>query len=125
MPGAMPAELAERLSDVAPLVITAGDLDAAREEMIERLLDGKQVGSMTFADILDAEIDSRKRATVGEVAGHLLAIIDFARTEHEHGARRAGIEAFMRGMVERWVDTHPEKIRERAEEMLADDSEEE
>lgn len=121
MPGAMPADVAERLSDVRALPITAADLDAAREEMIEKLLAGKQVGSMTFADILDAELDSRTRSTVGEVAAHLLAIIDFARTEHEHGARRAGVEAWARGMVERWVDTHPEKIRERAEEMVADE----
>lgn len=120
MPGSMPADIAERLSDVAPLPITAALLDQAREEMIERLLEGKQVGHMTFADILDADIDAG-RVPVADIAGHLLAINDYAQDEHTHVERRRNLDRWLRPIVERWVDSHPEKVRERAEEMLADE----
>lgn len=121
MPGAMPADLAERLSDVATIEITPALLDQAREEMILLLLEGKQVGRITFADILDCEVDSNVRATVADVAQHLCNIVDFARDAHTHVERRAALLGWMRGMVERWVDSHPDDVRERAEAIAADE----
>lgn len=121
MPGAMPADLAERLSDVAPLQITAALLDQAREEIIENLLAGKEAVGVTFEALLDCELDSNVRSTVGELAGHLCSILDFGRDEHVHGERRAKLRFWMLGIVERWVESHPEKVRERAEEIAVDE----
>ena len=92
-------------------------LEVARDDMIDRLLDGKTVERVNFAGILDHELDQSRAARTDELANLLLNAIAYARDEHTHGERRAVVEKWVRGMVERWVDAHPDQIRERAKEL--------
>ena len=122
MPAATPAEIAERLSDARVPEITTEVQEQARQELIDRLMAGRQVGWFRFEDILDCEIDANIRSTVQTVAGLLLDIIQYG-TDPIHGERRAKVEQFIRTLVERHVDSKPELIEERALEIMHDEPE--
>lgn len=103
----------------ARLLDAADCMDQAREEIIEKLLDGKQVEHLTFAGILDAELDSQGRAIAGECAGHLLAAIDMGLGEHQRLENLCALQKWMRSLVERAVDSRPVIIEQRAAEIAA------
>lgn len=96
-------------------------MDQAREEVTEKLLEGGQVGRFTFADILDSEIDSNVRATVGEVAELLIGVVAYAQDDHTHVEGRKKVRDSMMAMVERFLDSHPELIEERAAYLASED----
>lgn len=93
---------------------------AAREDLIDRLLEGRSVDGVSMADILDAGFDANTRTEAAEVSGLLLEQIAFARDEHTYVERRVKIQEFLRARAGRWLDAHPEPIRERAWEFLHD-----
>lgn len=120
MPGSMPAELAERLSDRHDDLPVDDYKSQAREELIERLLfEGQTVGRFHFTDILDAELDSSWHSTLDDLQAQLLSIIAYARDEHCHCERRSALEKWMHGMVERFIDSRPDLIEDRAAELAA------
>lgn len=94
----------------------------AREDMIERLMDGKQVGHVDITDLLDHDLD-QGILTTKELAATLLNVIAYAKDEHTHVERRSKIEQRMRSMVERWVESHPDQVQIRAEEIAEAEAE--
>lgn len=103
-----------------PITITEREMDQAREELIERLLDGKSAGRVTFHDVLDCALNDNQ-VTVHEVAQHLLGITDPSMDEHTELERHEALRKWMKPLAERWVDAHPEDIRERAAAIAADE----
>lgn len=102
----------------------ASYMDQAREELIEKLMSGKQVDRHDFIGILDSELNNNVRATVEDVALHLLDIVDYAKDDCVHGERRARLHQWMLGLVERYVDSKPELVEEHAAELEAIEAEE-
>lgn len=116
MPSAMPADVAERLSDVHRGEIPKWALDQARQDLTEKLLDGKKVGECDVWALIESEVNSdRWRIFLDEMTGLLLSNAD--------DILRSGAADKMRdGMIERFLSTGlgEEAVHERAEDILAD-----
>ncbi len=66
MPGAMPAELGEKLSDRPGPQPDASDLKQAREDLAEQIIAGKTVAGLDIARLFDLEIDERNSSELAE-----------------------------------------------------------
>ncbi len=114
MPGWMPAEVAERLSD------TGGDIpksvmEEARQDLVERLHNGRTVGGLTLRELIDCDITgSRAGFAAIELTNLVLA---------DSGERAAMADAYVSGVIERWLETKSELVEERAEELCAEEPE--
>jgi hypothetical protein len=122
MPGAMPAEIAERLSDVPAPVITPAIMDQAREDLIERLIEGKNVNRTNARDIFagaieEGEVDYR---TCLDLLEGLLSLDTKCGDSRSLAVYELVKKA--RGMVEAYVDGKEDWIRERAAEIAADEA---
>lgn len=104
-----------------PIQVGEIDLATAREQMIERLMDGKDVDGMTFADILDCHFDSTPRAAAADVARHLLNMVSLDGDDYSKVERHRNLERWMRALVEHWVDSKPDLIRSLAVELVTAD----
>ena len=116
MPGPMPAELAERLSDQAnAMPISPAEYQHAREELIEQLLEGKNVGRFWLRDVLDEELQNNYLATIHDLAERLSgveSVYSDARVDWMQSLAKR-----LRVLVEGFVDRNPDLIEERAEEL--------
>lgn len=112
MPGAMPAEVAERLSDIHRGELPKWVLEQAREDLVERLKGGKTVGTLTLGDLIDSDLAGpRCEDAAREVREILLKEYpDFPLYQGRY------IDA----VIERYLTTKDELVRERAEDILAD-----
>ena len=119
IPCRVTADLRRHEAEQGRILDAASYMDQAREEIIEKLLGGKQVGRFTFADILDCEVDDRGRCTLSTVADLMLEILAYAKDDCQHGERRAKVEQWVRGLCERFIDGKPELIEEWAAEIAA------
>ena len=100
------------------LTPTKAELLAARDDLIERLVDGKQVDGITFRDILDCHLNDTPRAAVDDVANHLLNMADGSMDDYTLVERRVALERWVRALIERWVDSKPDMIRRLAAEYV-------
>lgn len=101
---------------------------AVREELLEKLLSGRKIegahgGFMTIDGLLDCAFNDNPREMTEEVAGLLVSIIAYAKDEHTHGERRAHVEKFLSRLAEKYLDEHPDLVREVAGEWIAADRE--
>ena len=117
--GNVPADIAERLTDQPGLDLEPY-MAQARFDLIDAILQGTRACGLSFEDILDDEIDKNMRMMVSDLAQYLCNIVALARDEYTHSERRDSLEKWMRGIVERYVDAHPDLIEERAVEIAAD-----
>ena len=105
MPSAMPAEVAERLSDARAPAISADDRRQAREELADRLCDGKKVGGRDLWDLLDHELNTdRYRGHLETLGGLLLGCKANTRDEQAERLRDE--------LIERHLDSVPGTIEE-------------
>ena len=117
--GNVPADIAERLTDQLGLDLEPY-MAQARFDLIDAILQGTRACGLSFEDILDDEIDKNTRMMVADLAQYLCNIVALAHDEYTHSERRDSLEKWMRGIVERYVDAHPDLIEERAVEIAAD-----
>lgn len=118
MPGAMPADLAEVLSDKRGGDIQKWALEQAREDLTEKLRDGEKVGGSDVWDLMDCEINSDRYRILLEGLGCLL----LGGLNVEACDRAAKADSLRDGLIERYLSTGlgEEAVTERAEEILAD-----
>jgi hypothetical protein len=114
MPAATPAEIAERLSDVRRPPLTKAIVDAAREDVIDLLLEGKPVDDVAFSVILDSALDENPVIVATECACHLLAAVDLGLSEYQKVENHRSLQKWMRSLIERYVDAKPELVARRA-----------
>lgn len=104
----------DRLFDVADY------REDARESLIERLVAGRTVHALTARDVFDCALnDEAQQPDVFELIQALLALDGRAGADlslHAHD-----LVAKARRVIERFVDTKPEWIDERAAELRAED----
>lgn len=84
------------------------DTTQAIEALTERLKDGKRVGRSDFFDLLDSELNSGRYRIVLEDLGSLLLGGDAACDD------RAAADKIRDGMIERYLNAHPELVEEEA-----------
>ena len=110
-----PSTFAERLSDQPE---NALPLDAAREDLLWRLYLGRQAGRFTLRDVFDAclQQDSQYQAALTILESLCIA-------NHTAGFDYSAMERIAIGMVEGFLDSHPELIVQRAEEIDAEEDE--
>lgn len=94
------------------------DIEAAHEELFERLRDGMTVNGLSLADLMDADFNERGRAAVSEVYILLASVAAFARDEHTHVERRVKVREYMDLLAKKYLAAHPDLVREHALEML-------
>lgn len=112
MPASMPAEVAERLSDVSRGEIPKRVLEQAREDLIERLKDGKTVGTLTVADLVDSDLMGPR---------HELAVVEVRQILLSEWPDTSLYQIrYIDAVIERYLTTKEELVRERAEEIMAD-----
>lgn len=114
-----PIDTARRLYQAADDAIAdpAPYIDQAREELIERLIDGKTVNRVTSRDIFDSAHDDSSVALFD-----LLENVLRMNREHGDGFRLAAWDCAnsAKKMIEAFVDAKPEWIWERACEIAND-----
>ena len=116
MPSAMPAELAERLSDVAGPEYSPADLKEAREELAEKLLAGDRVDGSDLESLIDYEIDRNYAAFLRSLYEHFAGIGScFSSAER----CLAGDEWMLR-LIDMHLDMDDEPVQERAAKIRAD-----
>ena len=104
MPGAMPAELAERLSDVSQRDIEAW-IPQAREELADKMLSGGKVGGCILRDLLDTDLDENYARAISEFEACLL------NEDCPSSQKR-----YAQNLVEMFLDAHPDFAEELAAE---------
>lgn len=107
MSAALPAEVAERLSDVQHFVISSDDRRQAREELADKLRDGKKVGGSDIWDLLDHELNTDRYRVLLETLGGLL--LGCEAEERDQQAERLRDE-----LIERHLDSVPHRVEEEA-----------
>lgn len=107
--GAVPADVAEVLSDKADALF-APDLKRAREELAEKLREGKKVAGLSMRDLIDCELNSeRYQPFLSQITSLLLkANPDYSRDEVAN--------SIMDSLIARHLDAHPEAVEEEAAE---------
>lgn len=113
----VPADIAERISDVGGEEYSAEDLKDAREELIEKLLAGDKVGHVDLEGLIDYEADTNRAAFVRNLYEHFAGIGSDSRTGDYDRCMKAG--EWMQRLVEAHLDAHPEVVEERAAEIAA------
>ncbi len=115
---------ARRQGDLADAAdrITKDDLAHAREDLIEKLFDGKRIGipALGLDALLEAEYEKASASTIEELASFLRGSTvggDYARME-----LCERMEAFATRLCEAHLDAHPDLIEERAQEIANDES---
>lgn len=118
-----PIDQARRLYQAAEDSIAdpAPYYDQAREELIEKLIEGKTVNRMTSRDIFDCAADNSS-VPLFDLLENVLGM----NREHGDGFRLAGWDCAnaAKKIIEDFVDSKPEWIWERACEIANYDSEE-
>lgn len=123
MPGAMPAELAEKLSDVHHGEVPVDDFkDQARDHLIERLVCGKTVHGMTAKDVFDSAADN-STPEVFEILEGLVGLSEKVGDDFQLSARDLAKRA--RTFIEHFVDRHPDWIEEKATSLASEAENEE
>lgn len=117
----VPAELAERLSDVAGPEYSPQDLKEAREDLAEKLLAGDRIGGVDLESLIDYEIDRNYAAFLRSLYEHFAGI---ASCEDSAGKCLDG-DRLMAALVDKHLDAHQDLIEERAAEIAADRLEDE
>lgn len=120
MPSAMPADLAERLSDQGVEEHSAADLKEAREDLIEKLFAGKRIGlpSLGLDALLESEIENSPASAIEELASFLRGSTvggDYARLE-----LCDRMEAFATRICDAHLDANPDVVEERATEIAGE-----
>lgn len=88
---------------------TQRDLEDARDLLMERLKDWRQVGRCDIFDALDCEMqDERYKLRFAE----LVAILRAAP-----GERAAMVDTFLHGVAERYLNDHEDLVQEMADEL--------
>ena len=78
MPSAMPADLAERLSDVPELLLSARDYELALEEVVDTIMTSGRWPRRGAADfLLEQEIEENHHAAAVHLAAAVAQGIDF------------------------------------------------
>lgn len=111
-----------RLTDAADL-ITKDDLANAREDLIDRLVEGKKIGFLTSHGIFEIALQESGHSGyhgVMDLLGGILHINNYDR-ERDDGERARELAETAKGFIERYVDAHPDMILERAEEINAEE----
>lgn len=108
----VPADIAERLSDVAGDEHTPEDLKEAREELAEKLLAGDKVGRVDLETLLDTELNDNYAATLRNLYEHFAGIGNGGRGDEYDRSMRAG--QWMQRLVEAHLDANPDVVEERA-----------
>lgn len=121
MPAAMPADLAERLSDVAGPEYSPADLKEARADLSEKLLAGDRIGGVDLESLIDYEIDRNYAAFLRSLYEHFAGI---ASCSDSAGKCLDG-DRLMAALVDRHLDANPDLIEERAAEIAAERLEDE
>lgn len=110
--GWTPPELAARAADRGVREYSAEDLKEAREELAEKLREGKSVAGCMFRDLLDCEFNSRPEELLGEL-DTLLRLAGGSDTPE-------GFASTLRDqIIGRHLDEHGDAVRERAVELAA------
>lgn len=87
-------------------------LEIAREQLVERLHDGKTVHLLTLQDLIDADLSgSRSGFAIIEVCTLLMS---------DSGEVAAKRDRYLEGVIERFLESKPELVRELAEELAAE-----
>lgn len=112
-----PAEIAERIADQPGPRISSSDRQYARDDLLTRLLDGKRVDGMDLGGLIDCAYDADMKAVATKL--HFF----FAGIEQK-GKDQTLLLAFdmgqwARGLAEKWIDSRPDLIDERAAEVAA------
>jgi hypothetical protein len=101
------------------LLSDKADVAQAIEALTDRLKAGKQVGRCTLRDLIDGEANNADR--------YVILISDFEElllaAHGEHGAKA---DRITEGLIERYLDSHPELVEEEAaaiEQAAAEDAE--
>ena len=91
-------------------------MEVARDDLTERLLEGKRVGRVDFAGLLDSELDAGL-VNLGEVANHLLSTVAYGQRRDVATLARDSAEQWMRAIIERYFNTPQgeREIQERAQ----------
>lgn len=121
MPAAMPAEIAERLADVHVIPPSAGSLEQAKEELVDRLVAGRNVHCINARDIFDGVLNTELGYhDVLDLLESLLTL-GTARNEDDRMLKAYEINEKAVGFIERFVETRPDWIEELAAEMERED----
>lgn len=120
MPGTMPADLAERLSDRRDDSLIDDYMDEARENIIERLVQGKSVHQINAADIFECALNDERQ--YGDVIFLLAGILGLSGKSGDDLLLDAhDLTERAREIIECYVDSKPEWIEERAAELAAEE----
>lgn len=107
-----PPELALRAADSGVREYSAEDLKEAREDLAEKLREGKTVARCTFRDLIDCEFNCRPNELLGEL-DTLLRLSGGSDTAE-------GYASTLRDqIIARHLDANEEAVRERAVEIAA------
>lgn len=112
MPSAMSSEAAERLSDVHGGGIPKWALEQASEDLVDRLKSGRTVGTLTLSDLVDSDLAGPRADDAAREVREIL-LMEYPDTPLYQGR-------YIDAVIERFLTTREELIRERAEEILAD-----
>ena len=120
MSGNMPADVAERLSDAHDDLPTEQYMAQAREDLIDRLVEGKTVHRHTARDVFDTLLagDTSEYHELLEILESLLAL----NCKHGDDLKLAtyALADKTQAVICRFVDAHPDWIETRAEEIALD-----
>lgn len=108
-PDRVTADLRQHDADQARLLDAASFKDEARDALIEKLKNGKQVGRCDLHDLIDCELNSDRYCITRDELAHLLTA--------DSGERAALADQCIQGLIERYLDTHPDLIEEEATEI--------
>jgi len=92
----------------------------ARESLIEKLLDGYEVGGLRLADLIDCDLDQGRLATK-DAAGLLCSVAAQGRTKAQEVDAMVRIEKLLRSTAERHIDDNAGLILEQAEQEAIDE----
>ena len=87
--------------------------EQAIASLTEKLKSGGKVGRCHLVDLLDAELDSRERYPIA-----LPKVFQILTAES--GERAALCDQFVDGLIERYLDSHPEFVEEEAHALEAE-----
>lgn len=106
----VPADLAEVMSDRADLMPIAKFREQAREELIDKLLAGKVVRTITSRDVFDLALQGPDYTNVLDLLEAALAL------NTEHGDRLT-VAAKAKSFMESFIESKDEWVQDLAEEL--------